>query len=196
MTSDAMTSESNTRNLGQLFFSLLSVLCASAGGAMQGDEEQQLQAAAPAPPAPGPAQTFTPPPQAPTPPPAAGGEPPQAPPAVYKESPQNFPGSDAWKVAQPQDAMLRGKWWEIFNDPQLNALEDKVNVDNQNIKRAFEVQQRGEGFSYVELLTMCPSGWLMEPVEALDFIEEKFSKVHRLGEIKVNGQLVAAVPGG
>jgi len=62
----------------------------------------------------------------------------QAPPATYKESPQNFPGSDAWKVAQPQDAMLRGKWWEIFNDPELNSLEDKVNVDNQNIKRAFE----------------------------------------------------------
>jgi len=61
----------------------------------------------------------------------------QAPPATYKESPQNFPGSDAWKVA-PQDAMLRGKWWEIFNDPELNSLEDKVNVDNQNIKRAFE----------------------------------------------------------
>ena len=33
----------------------------------------------------------------------------QAPPAAYKESPANFPGSDAWKVAQPQDAMLRGK---------------------------------------------------------------------------------------
>lgn len=62
----------------------------------------------------------------------------QAPPATYKESPQNFPGSDAWKIAQPQDAMLRGKWWEIFNDPELNSLEDKVNVDNQNIKRAFE----------------------------------------------------------
>lgn len=62
----------------------------------------------------------------------------QAPPTTYKESPQNFPGSDAWKVAQPQDAMLRGKWWEIFNDPELNSLEEKVNVDNQNIKRAFE----------------------------------------------------------
>jgi NodT family efflux transporter outer membrane factor (OMF) lipoprotein len=62
----------------------------------------------------------------------------QAPPATYKESPQNFPASDAWKVAQPQDAMLRGKWWEIFNDADLNALEDKVDLDNQNIKRAFE----------------------------------------------------------
>src|SRR5438874_4518330 len=62
----------------------------------------------------------------------------QAPPEIYKESPQNFPGSDAWKVAQPQDAMLRGKWWEIYNDPELNALEEKVEIDNQNIKRSFE----------------------------------------------------------
>jgi len=62
----------------------------------------------------------------------------QAPPVSYKESPQNFPGSDAWKVAEPQDAMLRGKWWEIFNDPELSGLEDKVEIDNQNIKIAFE----------------------------------------------------------
>jgi NodT family efflux transporter outer membrane factor (OMF) lipoprotein len=41
-------------------------------------------------------------------------------------------------VAQPQDAMLHGKWWEIYNDPELNALEDKLNIDNQNIKQFFE----------------------------------------------------------
>ncbi|HEY4381153.1 MAG TPA: efflux transporter outer membrane subunit [Acidobacteriaceae bacterium] len=65
----------------------------------------------------------------------------QAPPAAYKESPTQFPaatGSDAWKVAQPQDAMLRGKWWEIYNDAELNALEDKLNIDNQTIKIAFQ----------------------------------------------------------
>jgi NodT family efflux transporter outer membrane factor (OMF) lipoprotein len=62
----------------------------------------------------------------------------QAPPASYKESPTQFPGSDTWKVAQPQDAMLHGKWWEIYNDPELNALEDKLNIDNQNIKEYFE----------------------------------------------------------
>jgi NodT family efflux transporter outer membrane factor (OMF) lipoprotein len=61
----------------------------------------------------------------------------QAPPAAYNESPTQVPGSDAWKVAQPQDAMLRGKWWEIYNDPDLNALEDKLNIDNQNIKVYF-----------------------------------------------------------
>jgi len=62
----------------------------------------------------------------------------QAPPATYKESTANFPIADGWKVAQPQDAMLRGKWWEIYNDPELNALEDQLNINNQNIKQYFE----------------------------------------------------------
>jgi NodT family efflux transporter outer membrane factor (OMF) lipoprotein len=63
----------------------------------------------------------------------------QAPPASYKESPTQFaPTADGWKVAQPQDAMLRGKWWEIYNDPELNALEDKLNIDNQTLKQYFE----------------------------------------------------------
>jgi NodT family efflux transporter outer membrane factor (OMF) lipoprotein len=62
----------------------------------------------------------------------------QPPPASYKESPTNFPDSGDWKVAQPQDAMLHGKWWEIYNDPELNALEDQLNINNQNIKLAFE----------------------------------------------------------
>jgi NodT family efflux transporter outer membrane factor (OMF) lipoprotein len=34
--------------------------------------------------------------------------------------------------------MLRGKWWEIFKDPELNALEEQLNIDNQNIKQFFE----------------------------------------------------------
>ena len=62
----------------------------------------------------------------------------QAPPATYKEVPSQTQESGDWKVAQPQDAMLRGKWWEIYNDQELNDLEDKVNVNNQNIKQFFE----------------------------------------------------------
>ena len=61
----------------------------------------------------------------------------QAPPA-YKESPAKFKESDGWTVADPQDAMLRGKWWEIFKEPELNALEEKLSIDNQNIKQFFE----------------------------------------------------------
>ncbi|MGA9206538.1 MAG: TolC family protein, partial [Terriglobales bacterium] len=58
-------------------------------------------------------------------------------PAAYKElTPADFKNTEGWKVAQPKDDTLRGKWWEIFNDPQLNALEEKVNVSNQNIAAA------------------------------------------------------------
>jgi len=62
----------------------------------------------------------------------------QAPPAAYKELPSQTQDSGEWKVAQPQDAMLRGKWWEIYNEPELNDLEEKLNIDNQNIKEFFQ----------------------------------------------------------
>lgn len=55
-----------------------------------------------------------------------------------KESPAQFKESDGWTVADPQDAMLRGKWWEIFKEPELDALEEKLSIDNQNIKQSFE----------------------------------------------------------
>jgi len=60
------------------------------------------------------------------------------PPAAYKEAPAPDAAAGDWKVAQPRDAMLHGKWWEIYNDAELNALEDKLNIDNQTIKVYFE----------------------------------------------------------
>jgi len=65
-----------------------------------------------------------------------------APPTVtapnYKESTVNFQDTDGWKVASPQDAMIRGNWWEVFGDPELNALEEQLNINNQNLKEYFE----------------------------------------------------------
>ena len=56
-------------------------------------------------------------------------------PAAYKEM-------DGWKVAQPKDDALRGAWWEIFRDPRLSALEELVNIDNQNLAvAAAQLQQ-------------------------------------------------------
>src|SRR5262245_13130884 len=49
--------------------------------------------------------------------------------ATYKED-------QGWKLAQPRDDIPRGKWWEIFGDPQLNALEEQVSQANQNVKVA------------------------------------------------------------
>jgi NodT family efflux transporter outer membrane factor (OMF) lipoprotein len=63
---------------------------------------------------------------------------PQAPAAVYKESPTQSQEAGLWTPAQPADAKLRGKWWEIFNDPELNALEEQLDINNQNIKQYFE----------------------------------------------------------
>jgi NodT family efflux transporter outer membrane factor (OMF) lipoprotein len=61
---------------------------------------------------------------------------PAPPPGEYKEvsTPPADPGQ--WKPARPQDAMLRGKWWQIYNDP--DDLEDKLNIDNQTIKQYFQ----------------------------------------------------------
>ena len=56
----------------------------------------------------------------------------------YKESTLNFHDQEGWKVASPQDAMIRGKWWEIFNEPELNDLEEQLVVNNQNIRASYE----------------------------------------------------------
>jgi NodT family efflux transporter outer membrane factor (OMF) lipoprotein len=48
----------------------------------------------------------------------------------------NYKEIDGWKVAQPQDNALRGAWWEIFNEPELNAFESQVNISNQTVAAA------------------------------------------------------------
>ena len=53
-----------------------------------------------------------------------------APPA-FKEAPPA-----GWKEAQPNDGALRGKWWTVYNDPRLDALEDQVSISNQNVLAA------------------------------------------------------------
>jgi len=54
-------------------------------------------------------------------------------PAAYTDS-----SDRTWRPAQPQDAMLKGKWWEVFNEPELNALEDQLDINNQNIAVYFQ----------------------------------------------------------
>ena len=55
----------------------------------------------------------------------------------FKETtPESFKEMSGWKVAQPNDQLMRGKWWELFNDPQLNALQEQVDPANQTLKAA------------------------------------------------------------
>jgi NodT family efflux transporter outer membrane factor (OMF) lipoprotein len=65
-------------------------------------------------------------------------------PAAYKEErpPADAAAEVQWKPAEPRDDASRGKWWALFEDPELNALEEQVNISNQNIAQA-EAQFRG-----------------------------------------------------
>lgn len=57
-------------------------------------------------------------------------------PLAYRETPPS-----GWATAQPDDAALRGQWWTMFNQPGLDALEEQVNISNQNVLAA-EAQYR------------------------------------------------------
>jgi NodT family efflux transporter outer membrane factor (OMF) lipoprotein len=55
----------------------------------------------------------------------------------FKEPlPESFKSEDGWKPAQPSDAQLKGDWWTLFNDPQLNMLEAQIYPANQTLKQA------------------------------------------------------------
>ena len=47
--------------------------------------------------------------------------------------PETYKEMDGWKLAQPKDEVIRGPWWEVFDDHQLNELEGQVDIANQNI---------------------------------------------------------------
>ena len=66
-------------------------------------------------------------------------------PAAYKEGgasavvvPPPNPAGGGWHPADPSDGMLRGNWWEIYKDPQLNRLEDRVASNNPSLRQALE----------------------------------------------------------
>ena len=57
------------------------------------------------------------------------------------QMPNEFKELQGWKQAEPNDDALPSKWWELFGDPQLNALEEQVNLHNQSLVAA-EAQYR------------------------------------------------------
>ncbi|MGA3323952.1 MAG: efflux transporter outer membrane subunit [Terriglobia bacterium] len=60
--------------------------------------------------------------------------PPAPAPTAYKElPPASSPQAAEFAPAQPSDAVARGKWWEVYNDPELNSLEEQVSISNQNL---------------------------------------------------------------
>ena len=53
------------------------------------------------------------------------------------------------------------------------------------IKKAFETQLKGLGYSLIEVLSQCPTGWHLTPAEAVKWVEEKMIGYYPLGEFKV-----------
>ncbi|HEY0748260.1 MAG TPA: efflux transporter outer membrane subunit [Steroidobacteraceae bacterium] len=77
--------------------------------------------------------------------------PPSAPvPGVYKEA-------VGWKMSEPNDAAPKGRWWSIFDDPWLNALEDKAQNANQNLKAAFARLQQARADTRIARADLFPS---------------------------------------
>jgi 2-oxoglutarate ferredoxin oxidoreductase subunit beta len=66
------------------------------------------------------------------------------------------------------------------------AVNDAGNVarTRRMIARAFDVQRMGAGFSLVEILTMCPTGWFIETEDAPDYLAANLGEVHRVGVVK------------
>ena len=59
-------------------------------------------------------------------------------PGAFKEmTPAQMEVTQGWKSAEPADTRLRGKWWEIFTNAELNAIEEQVAVSNQNVASSF-----------------------------------------------------------
>jgi len=90
---------------------------------------------------------------------------------IYKETgatavtvpPPPSPANGSWQPASPSDGMLRGKWWEVYQDPKLNELEERVDTVNQGVRQALETylaaqeQVRQDRASFYPTLSAGPS---------------------------------------
>jgi 2-oxoglutarate ferredoxin oxidoreductase subunit beta len=65
-----------------------------------------------------------------------------------------------------------------------------VSATRRMLRRAFETQLRGEGFSFVEVLTMCPTGWFIPTQEGPGYLDRVMGAVHVVGDLKVDGRVV------
>lgn len=78
--------------------------------------------------------------------------PPAPTPQAFKESPPA-----GWKQAQPIDGQLRGKWWEIFNDPDLNGIEEQIRISNQNVLAAEAQYREAKDLIYIARAGLFPT---------------------------------------
>lgn len=68
------------------------------------------------------------------------------------------------------------------------SLHDPKNIRlaKKAIRTAFEVQERGLGFSMVEMLSICPTNWGMKPIESLQWLSDKMVSYYPIGDYKIH----------
>jgi 2-oxoglutarate/2-oxoacid ferredoxin oxidoreductase subunit beta len=117
---------------------------------------------------------------------ATGGQ--QAPTTLLGQKTTSFPGG-----RDPRTGGYPLKMAEMLAGISPEAYIVRVSIHDvkhilqagKAIRRAFEVQIQNQGFSLVEILSMCPTQWKVTPVQALQWIPEKMIPYYPLGEFAV-----------
>jgi NodT family efflux transporter outer membrane factor (OMF) lipoprotein len=115
-------------------------------------------------------------------------KPPAPTPTAYKEAPPQFKEGAGWVVAQPGDDKIRPKWWEMYNDPQLNALEEQVAISNQTVIQA------EANFRAAQALVVSARSQLFPTIGGTaSYTRQHFSTNTRAATVSTSGAKTAAV---
>ncbi len=108
-------------------------------------------------------------------------------------------------AGQRTTTSLKGRDTSVTGDP-LNVIEfmktlniaylargsvttlANINKTKKMIRNAFEAQKNKEGYAFVEILSPCPTNWNVDPLKAIEHIEENVTKVYPMGEFITRGQ--------
>jgi multidrug efflux system outer membrane protein len=77
-------------------------------------------------------------------------------PAAWKEAPKTA-DETLWQEARPQDGAERGAWWELFEDPQLNALEVEAAHANRSLEAALARLERARAVARLPKADLLPT---------------------------------------
>jgi len=117
-------------------------------------------------------------------------KPPVNAPQAFKESaPQQFKEGPGWKVAQPGDDKLRGKWWELYNDPVLNSLEEQVQISNQTV-----IQAEANFRAARALVVSARSGLFPTIGTAPSYTNSRFSSTTRTAVVTPGSSVASGTP--
>src|SRR5581483_5720618 len=117
-------------------------------------------------------------------------KPPVNAPQAFKESaPDQFKEGPGWKVAQPGDDKLRGKWWELYNDPVLNSLEEQVQISNQTV-----IQAEANFRAARALVVSARSGLFPTIGTAPSYTNSRFSSTTRTAVVTPGSSVASGTP--